>query len=811
VQSSRRPEPDFAFEEMLAADSYTVYAEVRRVGTLAHAEELKSAVGALTLFGNETKPLTDLFAFVSDNAEALAEARVVCTIMPARTGLPRTLLAVELASPEAAVAFEPKLRRLLGEQVRVVKKAMDATPDSPDSSDSRRTSTKQKPEPKNEPKPDAVDFALRRVGRWLIAAESPFTLKSLRGDEGAARFADSTRFQAVRGRFGSSALFVYVDTNVAQQGWALQEQRASEARSEAAHSEIALTATTRDNTRLGVSVVEKEPTLPAPTATEAQTQAPVANAPPVSATQQQADPPEQPAPTLEQSSEDAEAARSEAEAESVRSKLSEVDANLSKMPPPPAPTEEQLAVQGMGSVLRNLWGGIPRIPGAVALGVGLERGALTVRLAVENTPDGTIAIIPFLPNIISGPPVTADAASVAPADSELFFAASLDWTQIYTSTLGAASINPAMLSGSWGEEGEAASKGEKPPTAEQSIAAVEKLFGFKFKEDLLPALGNEVAVSMPFTSGDFGLTTSHPGEKKKEEEEKDAEPGFVYIAALNNPDKVREILPRVLFALGFTATIEAERPTEKRLGFEIRDAGSLSYTFINNFLILGQLKAVRHCIDSYDARQTLADSNTYRDSTSWQAKQKLVHLFISDTIMRNVIEETKNRSGRSTDPVVRALLTQLETAQPESASYEATNEGDVVIHEMRLPLSLLRSYAVAIAVGIKDAPVINGETMAVYTLNRIQYAETAFKDEKKKERYGTLEELVAEELLDKNFVEHMEYKIELNVGGDKFEATATPKTYGKSGRRSFFIDEKGTVHGADRKGQPANADDPPVD
>ena len=47
-QPTRRAEPELSVEELLAADSYTVYLEVRRVGTLARAEELKSAVASLT-------------------------------------------------------------------------------------------------------------------------------------------------------------------------------------------------------------------------------------------------------------------------------------------------------------------------------------------------------------------------------------------------------------------------------------------------------------------------------------------------------------------------------------------------------------------------------------------------------------------------------------------------------------------------------------------------------------------------------------------------------------------------------------------
>ena len=161
--------------------------------------------------------------------------------------------------------------------------------------------------------------------------------------------------------------------------------------------------------------------------------------------------------------------------------------------------------------------------------------------------------------------------------------------------------------------------------------------------------------------------------------------------------------------------------------------------------------------------------------------------------------------------MVRALLLQLEAAEYAPVAYEATNEGDVLLHEMRVPVPLLKTYATTIAVASKDMPVQVGEMTALYALQRIAAAELSYKNEKKKERFGTLEELFAEELLEKDFLEHMEYKIELRASGDKFEATATPKTYGKTGRRSFYVDETAAVRAADRKGQPATPDDPEVE
>lgn len=773
---TRRAEPDLSVEELLAEDSYTVYVEVRRVGTLARAEEIKSAFASLTLFGGmEAKPVTDLYAFVTENAEALGESRVVVAFIPARSEVPQGLMAVELESVEAAVAFEPKLRRLLGEKVPQVKKAIAGTGPEP-------VGPKQEARERARAaaRPRGADFALKRVGRWLLAAESSFTLKRLRGEEERPRLADSTRFQSVRGRFASDSVFVYVDTNVAQQGWALQAQRAAEAQPpEAATSEVAVATPTTEETG-SVAAAENEPANP--------------EAPPT---------PEETVPTAEMSAEE-NAALAEATA-ATSGEVPEIAVTVNE---PAPPSEEELAVRGFDRVLRGLWGGVPRIPGAFALGVRLDNGALAVRLAVENTPDGTVSIIPFLPNLVSGPPVTGETASVAPADSELFVAGSLDWTQVYNQTVGAASVSPESLAATFRGEGSEEQTPERQPTVDEVIASVEKLFGFKFKEDLLPALGNEVAISLPLNTGDFGLGRPRPGGEIKEERE--AEPGLLYISALNNPERVREILPRVLVVFGF-ASLSTPQRTEKRKGFDIYTLGAgdgFSYTIINDFLVAGELKAVRHCVDSFDARQTLASTNVYRDAVAWQARQKIVHLYLSDFVFKDAYAETKKRSGASTDPVVRALLAQLEASETAPASYEAINEGDIVMHEARFPVSLVRTYALSAAISVKDYPVIMNESMAVYALNRISGAESDYKERKKEGRFGTIEELVAEGMLEKAFFENSEYKFELKVTSDKFEVSATPRSYGKTGRRSFLLDQNGTIRAADHRGEPATADDP---
>lgn len=774
----RGPQDERTFEEMVGADTYGAYVELRRVGTLAQANELKTALAGLKLFGDaDTKPVADLIDFVAANYEPLAEARFVMLFMSARPRVPVAVSALEFASAQDAAAFEPKYRRFADEQLQAYRTRYQA-PKPPAERRASRRGAGARPRPEVKPAPPPFDYTLRRVGRVLISSEKGLSLKRLRGEESAPSIADSSRFQNARTRFSSDSLFVYVDTSVMTQGWA----RMGKEEAEAAGVDDGSSGRASVATMGGVSESEVSVIVP--------TTAP----PPEVATVTAPAEPATPEPDEEEPTEE--------ERKAIDIAIAEAEANK--------PSEEQRAVMGMGSVMRGLWGGVPRMPGAFALGVRLDNGAVVLRLAVENSSDGKVSIIPFLPNFVAGPPVTAAAAEVAPADADIFFTTSLDWEQVYTSTLGSAALTGALEARAYdgGDDEDRA----KPQGPDEAVATIEKLFGFKFKEDLIPALGNEMAFSMPFDSGEFFGVRSYRRGPRKEEEKKESEAGAAVIVTLNDPEKIRKILPRVLVALGFVPFGDRPSQAERREGFEINSAGGFAYSIIDRFLVVSEdVAAVRHVVDSYAARRTLAATDSYRDATGWQAPQKLVQAFVSEALMRATVEETKRRSGDSTDPFVRTLLDQLQAPTPEPASFETTNEGDSVVHEMRVPVSMIQTYALSIAVSVRDAPVTSAESSATYALYEIAAAQATYKDEKKKGRYGTLEELVAEKILDKGFGEHLGYTVEINASGERFDATATPKEYGKTGRRSFFLDETGTMRAADHKGKPATASDPPVD
>ena len=89
-------------------------------------------------------------------------------------------------------------------------------------------------------------------------------------------------------------------------------------------------------------------------------------------------------------------------------------------------------------------------------------------------------------------------------------------------------------------------------------------------------------------------------------------------------------------------------------------------------------------------------------------------------------------------------------------------------------------------------------------------AEETFKSTRDDGRYGTLDELTTAGLFDNSWLQRHGYKLELTASGDKFEATAVPLEYGKTGWFSYFIDNSGVLRGADHGGGAATIADNPV-
>src|SRR5438309_8302166 len=98
--ASRAPEP--TFDNLLAADSYKMYGEVRNIGQLMSTGGLGEIVDPIIKLAEPPEQFKSIIKFLKTNAEALATARLQFATWPARTDVPNAFVAIEFGTNEEA-------------------------------------------------------------------------------------------------------------------------------------------------------------------------------------------------------------------------------------------------------------------------------------------------------------------------------------------------------------------------------------------------------------------------------------------------------------------------------------------------------------------------------------------------------------------------------------------------------------------------------------------------------------------------------------------------------------------------------------
>ena len=125
------------------------------------------------------------------------------------------------------------------------------------------------------------------------------------------------------------------------------------------------------------------------------------------------------------------------------------------------------------------------------------------------------------------------------------------------------------------------------------------------------------------------------------------------------------------------------------------------------------------------------------------------------------------------------------------------------------------------AIANADDPIIENlclpnEECAISNLRNISSAEYTYQANEGNGNFGTLNQLAAaylvSELLARGYANGYNFAVtttaQTNNNPATFKISAVPITYGATGFRSFYIDENGVIHAADKHGAPATADDP---
>ena len=486
-------------------------------------------------------------------------------------------------------------------------------------------------------------------------------------------------------------------------------------------------------------------------------------------------------------------------------------------PPPPVRTRQQQAQMNassqMGQMLDLLGVGEPQWPEAVGVALVLDNNEYVVRAILIEPPERRKLLLPFLPQLLSGATYAAEAPQVLPDDTEVFVSASIDLSQTYEGMRKEAEIRAKASA----RQIQTSAK-DAPLDA---FAEFEKKAGFKIKDDLLPTLGNEIAVAGSLkTLQDVGMFGAPPPPPKPSPSPGDATTDHtkgsdvfpMLLIAVKDRDGARRLMPHVLDGLGMgEANMIAQ--VEKHDDAEIVNyAGLFAYAFVGNFLVISEAATVRHVVEAWSNHQTLGSNATYRNFTRWQARQTLGQIYVSPALMDSYREQL-NKQAPKMDPALRDSLMSLSPA-PQAISYSLTNEGFGALHELHLPKDLVIAMVAGTSASmsaIKQGSPETNEMIAIGGLRMVANAENTYSAGVGKGSYGTLDQLVAQKLVMLELFKNYGYKIDLVVVGDQFEAVATPVEYGKTGSRSFFVDKSGVVRGDDHGGGPATVGDKPIE
>lgn len=99
---------------------------------------------------------------------------------------------------------------------------------------------------------------------------------------------------------------------------------------------------------------------------------------------------------------------------------------------------------------------------------------------------------------------------------------------------------------------------------------------------------------------------------------------------------------------------------------------------------------------------------------------------------------------------------------------------------------------------------------AITNLKTIASAQETYSNTKGAGSFGTLQQLADMQIIDPllGVGDKKGYKFSVKVKSGDYEAVAVPRDYGVTGKRSFFINSKNELRGADKAGHEATSSDP---
>lgn len=195
------PAPVPTFDNLLPADSYVIYGEVRDAGQLISSSAVNDLLEPVLKLAGPPKEFKSVVKWLNAHAEQAMGSRLLFAAWPINKNLPNAIVAIEFASAEEAAKFATPLNEFLPTVLP-----------TPVPEPSPKTANESKP-----PAPPKPNFHIERLGSLVVITPRPWTMKQLR-PAGSKSLAEETNLRTARNRFNSEPIFAFIEFQVDGKG-----------------------------------------------------------------------------------------------------------------------------------------------------------------------------------------------------------------------------------------------------------------------------------------------------------------------------------------------------------------------------------------------------------------------------------------------------------------------------------------------------------------------------------------------------------------------------------------------------------------
>ncbi|MGA9767448.1 MAG: DUF3352 domain-containing protein [Blastocatellia bacterium] len=329
--------------------------------------------------------------------------------------------------------------------------------------------------------------------------------------------------------------------------------------------------------------------------------------------------------------------------------------------------------------------GLGARPYAIAMGGSLQGDAMIVRaLMLFSSKQSADSLFGMFGSLTStGQTGQSVAATFAAPDADIFVGFMLDWDKLYDSIQSVLGMIATAQSNN------------NPQADKDLFAMAEASLGFSIKNDLIPTLGNEVAISLSGFDSVMRLVPQ-PG-MRKVVAQKPTTPRFMLMVALKDPVRFEKLIARLVNPTGSQSPA---RVTYRNAAISYNK--SFAYAITDKFFMIGgSVTDIRRALDAHALGTSLASTADYRAAVG-PARQTMLQAYLSSNLSNKLYDSVLAEAAKS-NAALKEFVSK--PAQMRSAiGLAMLPDSDGLMMEMRVPTSLT---FMALAYLATNKPAVN--------------------------------------------------------------------------------------------------------